>query len=152
MPLTQDHDMIQAVALERPNQPLRIGVLPRRPRGYRAVTNAHRPNASQEGLPVRPVIVTYQVGRCRIPRECLNDCCASHSAVGCLVTANHSNCRRPWPTTRNANSCSKVRVGITQRSIAAMASAWLRRKIRHVCDGAPWRMTMYLETVDSAIS
>jgi hypothetical protein len=29
-------------------------------------------------------------------------CCASHSAVGCRVTANQSSCRRQWPNTRNA--------------------------------------------------
>ena len=28
-----------------------------------------------------------------------------HSAVGVRVTANHNNCRRLWPRTRNANSC-----------------------------------------------
>src|SRR5207253_3308752 len=27
---------------------------------------------------------------------------ANHSAVGLRVTANHSNCRRLWPRTRNA--------------------------------------------------
>jgi magnesium-transporting ATPase (P-type) len=40
-------------------------------------------------------------------------CCASHSAVGCRVTANQSSCRRPWPTTRKANRHSNVRVGTT---------------------------------------
>src|SRR5262245_45101586 len=43
-------------------------------------------------------------------------------------------------------------VGTTQRSIATMASAWLRRDVRQVCDGGPRRRIMYLETVDSAIS
>jgi hypothetical protein len=45
-----------------------------------------------------------------------------------------------------------VRVGTTQRSIAVMASAWLRRNVRHVCDGGPRCLIMYLETVDSASS
>ena len=44
---------------------------------------------------------------------------------------------RPWPTTRNANRHSNVSVGTTQRSIAAMASAWFRRKVRQLCDGDP---------------
>ena len=79
-------------------------------------------------------------------------CCASHSAVGCRVTANQSSCRRPWPMMRNANRHSNVRVRTTQRSIAAMASAWLRRNVRQVCDGGPRCRIMYLETVDSAIS
>src|SRR5437764_13220678 len=79
-------------------------------------------------------------------------CCASHSAVGCRVTANQSSCLRPCPNTRNANRRSNVSVGTTQRSIAAMACAWLRRNVRQVCDGGPRRRIMYVETVDSAIS
>src|SRR5436190_14008062 len=47
---------------------------------------------------------------------------------------------------------SNVSVGTTQRSIAAMVSAWLRRNVRQVCDGGPRRRIMYLETVDSATS
>jgi hypothetical protein len=76
--------------------------------------------------------------------------CASHSAVGCLVTANQSDCRRPWPTTRNANRHSKLMMGTTQRSIAVMASVWLRRTVRQPCDGGARHLTMYLDTVDSA--
>src|SRR5262245_29558807 len=48
-------------------------------------------------------------------------CCASHSAVGCLVTANQRSCRRPWLTTRKANKHSNVSVGTRQRSAAAIA-------------------------------
>jgi len=66
-------------------------------------------------------------------------CYASHSAVGCRVTANQSSCRRPCPNTGNANRHSNVRVGTRQRSTAAMAAAWLRRNVRHVCDGGPRR-------------
>jgi hypothetical protein len=63
---------------------------------------------------------------------------ANHSAVGCRVTANYSSsCRRPWPRTRNAKSCPKAIVGTTKRSIDAIPSAWLRRKVFHVCNGRP---------------
>ena len=44
------------------------------------------------------------------------------------------------------------RVETTQRSIAAMASTWLRRNVRQVCDGGPRCRVMYLDTVDPAIS
>jgi len=47
---------------------------------------------------------------------------ASHSAVGFRVTTIHSSCRRRWPRTRNANSCSKAIVGTTKRSIDAIPS------------------------------
>ena len=35
---------------------------------------------------------------------------------------------------------------------AAVASAWLRRNVRQLCDGGPRRPIMYFETVDSATS
>ena len=53
-----------------------------------------------------------------------------------------------WPRTRKANSRSKVRVGTTHRSTAAMASTWLRRNVRQLCEGGPRRWIMYFETVD----
>ena len=37
-------------------------------------------------------------------------CRASHSAVGCRVIYNHSNCRRPCPRTMNTNKRSKASV------------------------------------------
>jgi hypothetical protein len=57
----------------------------------------------------------------------------------------------PWPSTRNANNRSKVRVGTTSRSMAAIACAWLRKNVFQPCDGDPPR-TMYFETVDWATS
>jgi hypothetical protein len=62
---------------------------------------------------------------------------ASHSAVGWRVTSNHSSCRRPWPKTRNANNRSKVRVGTTQRSMAAIACAWFRKECLPALRGRP---------------
>src|ERR1700730_13880727 len=66
---------------------------------------------------------------------------ASHSAVGFRVTAIHNNRRREWPRIRNANSCSKAIVGTTKRSIEAIPSIWLRRKVFHVCNGRSCRGT-----------
>jgi DCC1-like thiol-disulfide oxidoreductase len=64
-------------------------------------------------------------------------------------TKAYSLRRRPiWCAAMRSN----VRAGTTHRSIAAIASAWLRRNVRKVCDDGPLCRTMYLETVDSAIS
>src|SRR5260221_6016648 len=82
-------------------------------------------------------------------RHCCT-CEASHYADGLRLTENQSSCSCPWPTTRKANSRSKVRVGTRHRSIAAIASAWLRRNVRQLCDGGPRRPIMCFETVDSA--
>jgi integrase len=57
---------------------------------------------------------------------------------------------RPGPVTQeNYNRASCISAG---KSIAAMASAWLRRNVRHVCDGGPRCLIMYLETIDSVSS
>jgi hypothetical protein len=148
----EDQDMIQAFAAKRPDQTFNIWVLPGRARCDQAVAYPHPSHPVREGLSVSTIIVADQIARRRIPRECLGDLPCSHSAVGCLVTANQRSCRRPWLTTRKANKHSNVRVGTRQRSIPAIVSAWLRRNVRHVCDGGPGCLIMYLETVDSATS
>jgi len=79
-------------------------------------------------------------------------CRASHSAVGCRVTSNHTSCRRSWPRTKNANKRSKVTVRTTHISMAAIASALLRRNIFQLCDGGLPPRTKYFETVDWATS
>src|ERR1700738_2024080 len=39
-------------------------------------------------------------------------------------------------------------VGTTNKSMAAMSGAWLRRKVRHSWLGGPRRLTIYLATLD----
>src|SRR5258708_13612 len=43
-------------------------------------------------------------------------------------------------------------VGITNRSMAAMSGAWLRRKVDQPWDGGPHRLTMYFATLDCETS
>src|SRR5258706_14706050 len=38
-------------------------------------------------------------------------------------------------------------VGVTNRSMAAMSGAWLRRKVDQPWDGGPHRLTMYFATL-----
>src|SRR5215467_13864759 len=73
MPFVEDQHMIQAVAPKRPDQPLNICVLPRRPRRYRPVSNPHRPDSTCESRPIGAIIVAHQIGRRRVPRERLHD-------------------------------------------------------------------------------
>ena len=39
-------------------------------------------------------------------------------------------------------------LGTTNRSMAAMSDAWLRRKVHQPWDGGPHRLTMYFATLD----
>src|SRR6266480_4964669 len=73
MPLADDQNMIQALTPKRSDQPFSVWVLPRRPRGYGSVTNAHRSNSTLEGLAIGTIIVAHQIDGCRVPRECLYD-------------------------------------------------------------------------------
>jgi len=73
MAFAEDQDVIQTVAPERSDQALSIGVLPGRPWRDRTIANPHRADSTCEGVPVGAVIVAHQIGRCRIPRECLHD-------------------------------------------------------------------------------
>src|SRR5258707_10011665 len=43
-------------------------------------------------------------------------------------------------------------VGVTNRSMAAMSDAWLRRKVDQPRDGGPHRLTMYFATLDCETS
>src|SRR5262245_10784850 len=69
----KDQDVIQAFAPEGTDQTLNIWVLPRRPWRDRAVPDPHRSNWTGKGKPIGAIIVAYQIGRCRLPRECLHN-------------------------------------------------------------------------------
>jgi Integrase core domain len=56
MALAND-DVIKTFPSDRADQPLRISVLPRRPRRDGSVANAHGPNAPDEGSAIRAVAV-----------------------------------------------------------------------------------------------
>jgi len=88
---------------------------------------------------VRAIIVAQEIDWCLVPRE------GFYNLLGQPLRYRMSGDGKPEqlsstvPMTRNANRFSKARVGTTQRSIAATASAWLAKNVRHVCDGGPWR-------------
>ena len=153
MLFTKDQHMIQALAAKRPDQAFNIWVLPGRPRCDRAVANPHPSHPVRESLSVSTIIVADQIARRRIPRKCLDDLLRQplrRRDAGLPRTREAVGDRGSRP--EKANRHSNVRVGTRQRSIAAIASAWLRRNVRHVCDGGPRCRIMYLETVDSATS
>ena len=61
MALANDDDVIKTFPSDRADQPLRISILPRRPRGDRSVANAHGPDAPDDGSAIRAVAVADQV-------------------------------------------------------------------------------------------
>src|SRR5690348_9858176 len=73
VPFPQDHDMVEALASDRANQPLNMTVLPRRAWRDRTVANAHGSQPPGNRGAIRGVAVTDEVARSLIPRECLGD-------------------------------------------------------------------------------
>src|ERR1700758_3235166 len=93
MALANDDDVIKTFPSDRADQPLRISVLPRRPRRDRSVANAHGPDAPDEGSAIRAVAVADQVAWRLVPPAGLGRR-ASHSALGWAATLSDRSSRR----------------------------------------------------------
>src|SRR5467141_1812018 len=74
-------------------------------------------------------------------------CRVIHSAVGCAVTPSHNIWRRPCRRISKPYNRRNEIVGTTNKSIDAMPSAWLRRKVFQPCDGGHLLLAMYFATV-----
>src|SRR6516225_8447134 len=61
MLFAEHHDMIEAVPADRTNDPLRICILPWRPRRDRSIPYAHCGNASDEGVAVSAISISNDV-------------------------------------------------------------------------------------------
>ena len=67
MPFAEDNHVIEAVPPDRTDQPLRVAILPRRPRRTRLVPDAHRLKAPDVGFAIRTVSITDEISRCLVP-------------------------------------------------------------------------------------
>ena len=73
VPFPQDHDMVEALASDRADQPFNMTVLPQRAWRDRPVANAHGLQPPGDRGAMRGVAVTDEVARCLIPWECFGD-------------------------------------------------------------------------------
>src|SRR6266849_1054063 len=72
MALTEDHDMIQALAANRTYDALDVGVLPGRTWRGSDFHDPHRLDPVAELRAVRRVAIAKQVARSSVPRECFS--------------------------------------------------------------------------------
>ena len=82
----QDHDMIQALAADRADQPLRVSVLPRRSRRRWSVPDAHGHKTSRYSMAVRGVSVADEVSGRLLPWEGLSD--LAGDPFGCWISGD----------------------------------------------------------------
>ena len=71
--LAKDNHVINAFPPDRPDQPLRISVLPRRPRGCGSISDAHGANTSDEYLTIGSIAVTDEIARSLVPSTGLSE-------------------------------------------------------------------------------
>jgi len=67
MPFAEDNHVIEAVPPDRTDQPLRVAILPRRPRRTRSIPDAHCLKAPDEDFAIRTVSITDEISRCLVP-------------------------------------------------------------------------------------
>src|SRR5882757_7481384 len=70
---THDHNMVEAIAPDRSDEPFDMAILPRRAWCARMVTDSHGPQSAMDDCPVRPVAIPKEIARGLIPGECLGD-------------------------------------------------------------------------------
>src|SRR5215469_14557547 len=63
MLFAEHHDMIEAVQADRTNDPLRISILPWRPRRDRSIPYAHRGKAPDEGVAISAISIPNDIPR-----------------------------------------------------------------------------------------
>jgi hypothetical protein len=152
MLFTKDHDMIQTIA---PSVPISRSTYGFCQGDLGEIGRSRIPigsNTPCESQPVGAIIVTHQPSRSRVPRKGLDD--LLRKPRGGRISGHRKPEQLPSAVAHD-EKCKQAlegHRGTTNRSIAAMASAWLRRNVRQPCDGGPRRRAMHFETVDSARS
>ena len=87
MLLAEYNHVVQAVAPDGSNQPLRIRVLPWAGRTRHDLSDIHAGDTAPEHVPVDDIAIPQQPPRRGVVRKASMICCAVHAAVGCSVTA-----------------------------------------------------------------
>ena len=127
MALAKDNHVVNAFPPDRPDQPFRISVLPRRPRGCGAIADAHGTNTSNEYLPIGSIAVTDEVAWSLVPsaglRELPGNPFRSWMRGGLQPQKPASVMPQDQKTIEKPE---KTWVGTTNRSMAAIPSACSR--------------------------
>jgi hypothetical protein len=145
MCLAQDNDVVHTFTPDRSDQPSDKAILPRRGWCGRLVPDAHGAQSERDDGAINAIPIADEVVRSLIPGKCFRylTCNPFGRGICCDVDPDEVSAAEPD---------EKPIVGTTNRSMAAMSGAWLRRKVRHPWLGGPRRLTMYLATLDCATS
>src|SRR5215469_14210371 len=152
VPFPQHHDMVEALASNRANQPFNMTVLPWRAWRNRPVANAHGLQPPCDRGAIRGVAVSDEVARGLIPWECFGDlpgdplggliCChIGPDEPSPLQTQDDQSIEQFEPDRRNDEQIDAGDVGGVIAQEACQPG-----------ERGPRRCDMYLATVDWAMS
>src|SRR3979490_1816736 len=152
MHLAQDDDVVHTLTPDRSDQPFGIAILPRRGRCGRLVPDAHGAQSARDDAAIDPVAIADEVVRSLIPRKCLRYlmcnpfcrriCCdVDPDEVSAVEPDNDEGIEQVETDSWNNEQVhgGNVRRVVTQESSPSLL-------------GGPRRLTMYLATLDCAIS
>ena len=152
MPLPQRHDMVEALASDRSDQPFNMTVLPRRTWRDRPISDAHDSQPACDRATIGGVTIADEVARRLVPRECFGDLSGDPfggrmcghvdpDETSPLQTQDHQPVEKFEPNGRNDEQIN----GGDVRSVNAQERS-------PTCRGGPRRRHMYLATVDWEMS
>ncbi len=152
MCLAQNNDVVQTFTPDRSDQPFGKAVLPGRGWCDRLVPDAHGAQSARDDAAIDPVAIADEVVRSLIPGKRLRYLTCNPFGRGICCDVDPDQVSAVEPDNDEGIDRSKPIVGTTNRSMAAMSGAWLRKKVRHPWLGGDRRLTMYLATLDCATS
>src|SRR5262249_12441786 len=131
MGFAPDDEMIETLAPDRSDQPFSEAILPRRGRCDGLVPYAHGTQTAGDDGAVDAIPIANNVVRGLVPRESLGELARDPfgGRIGRHVDPDEGSSVQPDDD--EGMSRLKPNVGTTNRSMAAMSGAWLRRKVRH---------------------
>jgi hypothetical protein len=121
--LAKHNDMVKAIPPDRTDEPLRISVLPWRPRRNRPIPYAHCSKTSDEGIAIDAIPIANDISWRLLPAVGLGALTGNPLGTRCAVTPSHRISRRLCCRIRNPYNSRNEIVGTTNISIDAIPSA-----------------------------
>src|SRR3989441_2707158 len=117
VPFAKDEYVIQTLAPDGADEPLREGVLPRAVRRREDFTDAHALHALPEHVTVDRVAIAEEIGGAESSGKASTICWAVQAAVGYSVTLKWRTRRWSWASTTKTNRTRKRAVGTVKKSM-----------------------------------
>src|SRR5258708_7176695 len=152
MHLAQDNDVVHTLTPDRSDQPLGKAILPGRGWCGRLVPDAHGAQSARDDAAIDPVAIADEVVRSLIPGKCFRylTCNPFGRGICCDVDPDEVSAVEP----DDDEGIEQVETDSWNNEQVDGGNVWrvLCRKVRHPWLGGPRRLTMYLATLDCAIS